>query len=138
MVFCAFTLLIISCEYFGEDTKEYTEAPKSIVGSWKIIKAYRNEIDITVMMDFGSFRVNFNDDETYTIDHYLPFVVSKNGRYRLDDPQYPFHIQFTQEGEAQYVETNLNFPIVNSDRQIGLTFSPGCPGNIYTYILERE
>ncbi len=138
MALSAFVLLINSCDFFDEETKVYKEESKSIVGSWKIIKASRNEIDITSMMDFDNFRVNFYDDGTYSIDNYLPFVVSKNGKYNLDDPEYPFHIQFMQDGDSQQTETSLVFPIVNAERQIGLTFSPGCKSNTYTYILQRE
>lgn len=132
------TMILASCTYFDEEVGEYTEVPKSIVGTWKIKTAYRNNVDITEMMDFSQFRLNMNEDGTYTIDGYLPFIVKNDGTYELDDPLYPFHILFSQEGDTEPLETGLSFPIVNADRQIGLTFSPGCFSNRYTYLLERN
>ena len=134
----SFIFLAYSCDVFNEEVKVYTESEKNIEGSWKIISAFRNDVDITDLMDFSRFRVNFGNDGNYTIENYLPFVVSKNGGYALDDPQYPFHLVFTQEGGAEPLETSLSFPTVNAERQIGLTFSPGCGSNTYTYILKRE
>lgn len=139
-VYTAFFLLLIvagACELIEEESKTYTESPKSVVGNWKIVKAYRNDVDITGLMDFSQFRINFNEDNSYTIENYIPFVVDGEGTYGLDDPQYPFHLSFQVENQAEPLETVLNYPVVNGHRQIGLTFSPGCRNNSYTYILEN-
>ncbi|MGQ8338261.1 DUF5004 domain-containing protein [Sunxiuqinia sp. A32] len=139
-VYTAFLVLLVlvgACEMFEEETKVYTESPKSVVGSWKIVKAYRNEVDITALMDFSQFRINFQENSSYTIENYIPFLVDGQGTYTLDDPQFPFHISFNVENEAEPLVTVLNYPIVDGHRQIGLTFSPGCRNNSYTYVLEN-
>ena len=128
---------INSCSYFEDDTT-YTESTKSVVGDWKIIHAFRNDVEITDLMDFSEFRISFKEDGTYTIENYLPFIVSLNGVYELDDPQYPLQIFFTQSDNSEKVKTLLNFPIVDADRRIELTFSPGCASNTYTYVLDRD
>ena len=135
--FCFILYLMWSCSLIEDEKPVYTESTKRIGGTWKIVKAYRNEVDITGLMDFTKFRISFQQDKTYKIENYLPFIVSKNGTWGLDDPQYPFHLSFTAEGAQVPLETTLNYPIVNGGRQIGLTFSPGCKNNRYTYILEE-
>ena len=134
-----FSLLILvgACELIDEDTKVYTESPKNIVGNWKIVKAYRNDVEITQLMDFSKFRINFQENNSYTIENYIPFLVDGEGEWSLDDPQYPFHISFNVENETEPLVTELNYPIVDGQRQIGLTFSPGCKNNSYSYILEE-
>jgi len=130
-------VLLVRCEVFDTEEKVYTESEKTIAGNWKIVQAFRNDVDITELMDFTQFRINFKTDNSYSIDNYLPFVVDNNGTWTLDDPQYPFKILFTVDGETGTLVSDLNFPIVNGSRQIGLTFSPGCQSNQYTYILEE-
>lgn len=133
----AVLFLFISCEEFIQEEKAYVEAAKTVEGSWKIIQAYRNDVDITHLMDFSRFRLNFKADHSYSIDHYLPFLVDKNGTWELDDPQYPFKILFAPGSGTETVETKLNFPIVKGIRQIRLSFSAGCAENSYTYVFEE-
>ena len=131
------TSMVVSCDVFETEDKVYVESEKTIEGNWKIVEAYRNDVDITDLMDFSKFRIKFDSNNSYTIENYLPFVVSNNGSWNLDDPQYPFKILFTVEGATEPLISDLNFPIVNGTRQIGLTFSPGCHSNQYTYVLEE-
>lgn len=113
------------------------EAVKEIDGVWKIGKATRNGLDITNWMDFTQFRIKFNQDKTYTIEHYLPFAVKSNGTWNLDDPQYPFNLQLTESDSDKPLTTVFNYPVVNGKRQIILSFSPGCKNNVYTYTFEK-
>ena len=136
ILFISMAVLLVRCDVFDNEEKVYKESEKTIVGTWRIMQAYRNDVDITQLMDFTQFRIKFQADYSYTIENYLPFIVSSNGTWNLDDPQYPFKILFTAEGNTEALVSDLNFPIVNGIRQIGLTFSPGCHSNQYTYILE--
>ena len=130
--------VVSSCDKFSDDSPtDYTESPKEITGTWKIIKASRNGSDITTLMDFSQFRIHFNSDNSYTIDNYLPFLVKSEGSWSLDDPQYPFNLVFKEEGSNEEVISGLSYPIVNGKRQINLSFSPGCYSNIYTYVFEK-
>jgi Domain of unknown function (DUF5004) len=113
------------------------EPVKDIAGEWRIVKAVRNGVDITTLTDFTKFRIRFTTDLQYTIQHPLPFVVSKNGSYALDDPKYPFRINFRQTGINEPVSTTFTYPVVNGKRNINFTFSPGCTANTYAYTLER-
>ena len=92
---------------------------------------------MTESIDVSKFRLNFSTDSTYTIDNYLPFVVRSNGRFSLDDPQYPFKIIFREEATQESVTIGFTYPVVLGKRQIHLTFSPGCASNIYEYVLEE-
>ena len=113
------------------------ESVKDISGSWKVLKASRNGTDLTPLVDFSQFRVKFDAEGNYTLVNALPFVVNKNGKFKLDDPNYPFKIVFTATG-AQPLTTAFNYPVVGGARQLNLTFSPGCSLNTYVYTLVKE
>ncbi|GEP88745.1 Lipocalin-like domain [Chitinophaga terrae (ex Kim and Jung 2007)] len=112
------------------------EPVKNIEGTWRITKATRNGTDLTNVVDFSKFRLHFQNN-TYTIDNLLPFIVSGKGTWSLDDPQYPFKITFHQEGVDSSVVTKFDYPITDGQRIINLVFSPGCINNTYQYTLEK-
>lgn len=133
---CAFMVVVLSCSTEA-DENNYTEPIKDISGSWQVIQAFRNEADITDLMEFSQFKINFKEDQSYTLENYIPFLVNKQGTWALDDPQYPLNISFGEDAGADKVKTQLNFPIQGGKRQMRLTFSPGCSSNSYTYVFER-
>jgi hypothetical protein len=100
-----------------------------------IIKATRNGTDITNRFDFSHFRINFSDS-TYTIDSLVPFIVSKRGKWAFDDPTYPFNISFTATDSAAK-SSPLLYPVTAGQRNVILTFSPGCALNSYQYTLQK-
>jgi hypothetical protein len=127
------TLAVSACK--TEKIVPGSEAPKDINGNWRVIKATRNGTDLTSIIDFSQFRINFTD-KGYTLVNKLPFLVNKDGAFALDDPQYPFKITFTATGDKP-VSTAFTYPIVNGKRQLSITFSPGCTNNSYVYVLEK-
>jgi len=127
--------IMISCD--DDDIEPAQEAFKPLDGSWQIVQVFRNEVDMTDAIDASKFRLNFGTDGTYGIDNYLPFVVRSNGKFSLDDPQYPFKIIFREEATQESVSIGFTYPVVLGKRQIHLTFSPGCASNIYKYVLEE-
>jgi hypothetical protein len=139
----ALMLCIMACSFFScdkfKDSDEYVfdESLKDIAGSWSIAGATRNGLDITKAMDFGAFRITFNGDQTYTIDNYLPFLVRNGGTWSVNDIQYPTQLIFKEETSAESNVSLFEYQIVNGERQITLSFSPGCRNNVYSYVLER-
>jgi hypothetical protein len=130
--------LLAACDLLENNSINIPEeSEKNIDGVWKIAKAVRNEADITALMDFSQFRLRFNADHTYAIENYLPFIVKENGTWSLDDPQYPFHLNLTEDGSAEVITTALNYPAAGGERIITLSFSPGCQSNSYTYTFEK-
>jgi hypothetical protein len=128
-----FILIGFSCK--KENTIIPPEPAKAINGSWKIIKAVRNGTDLTSRFDFTAFRINFSDS-TYTVENMVPFIVSQNGKWSFDDPQYPFKISFvTQSGLNK--SSDMLYPVVKGVRNIVISFSPGCTLNTYQYTLEK-
>lgn len=118
-----------------------TEPVKDLTGTWKVVKASRNGSDLFALVDtsvvnFNSFTIKFNGNG-YTLTNPLPFIVSQNGTYALDNPQFPFKIMFTQTGASAPVSTAFTYPIVNGVRVLTLVFSPGCPQNSYSYSLVK-
>ncbi|MDB5088130.1 MAG: hypothetical protein JWR09_2124 [Mucilaginibacter sp.] len=111
------------------------ESTKDISGDWTVISATRNGTDLMSLVDFSQFKLSFKDGK-YALINKLPFLVSKDGTYSFDDPQYPFKISFTATGNPA-VATAFTYPIVNGIRQLTLTFSPGCPGNTYVYTFKK-
>jgi hypothetical protein len=118
-----------------EQLKPATEAVKDISGNWTVVAATRNGTDLTSIVDFSQFKLTFSAGK-YTLVNKLPFLVSQNGAYSLDDPQYPFQISFTPAG-GKAVATAFTYPIVAGVRQLTLTFSPGCPNNVYVYTFQK-
>ncbi|MDB5135064.1 MAG: hypothetical protein JWP37_1667 [Mucilaginibacter sp.] len=118
-----------------ESLRPVNEASKDISGNWSVIGATRNGTDLTSIVDFSQFKLTFSEGK-YTLLNKLPFLVSQNGTYSLDNPQYPFQISFTPAGSPA-VATAFTYPIVNGVRQLTLTFSPGCPNNIYIYTFRK-
>ena len=129
-----FLLALASCKV--EKISPVAESVKDISGTWQVIAATRNGTDLTTLVDFTQFKVVFKSG-SYTLVNSLPFIVSANGTYSLDDPQYPFQISFKATGAATPVATSFNYPIVNGVRILTLTFSPGCPQNSYVYTLKK-
>lgn len=111
------------------------ESLKDISGSWQVIKATRNGTDLAGLVDFGQFRINF-EGGSYKLENKLPFIVTKDGAFALDDPEYPYKITFTSAGDTP-VSTAFTYPVVNGKRQLSLTFSPGCANNSYIYVLQK-
>ncbi|MFV0506671.1 MAG: DUF5004 domain-containing protein [Bacteroidales bacterium] len=121
-----------------DDEYNGTEAVKSVEGNWKILEASRNDVEITELMDLSKFRLVFNNDQSYTIENPLPFIVSDAGTYSLDDPQYPFVINFREDGASEATSANFVFRNVNGVRQFSLNFSSGCTSNSYRYVLVKD
>jgi Domain of unknown function (DUF5004) len=130
--------LLLGCILFSCNVEHVTppnEPIKNITGTWGIIDATRNGTDLTSSFDFSAFRIVFTDS-TYTIDSLVPFIISHNGKWAFDNPQYPFDMIFTQTDSAS-ISTPFQFPVTNGVRNIILTFSPGCPSNSYVYTLQK-
>ena len=128
------------CSQFSDDSNPYdvAEAVKGLDGVWKLKTVTRNGIDITSDMDFSKFALHMNSDGTYHIENYLPFVVEKDGTWKTDDPHYPFRLSFLENGTAGDVSVDFNIPVVNGQRSLQITLSPGCASNVYTYMLEKN
>jgi hypothetical protein len=133
LLIMAVVLIASSCK--TEKVLPQKEALKDITGNWQVIKATRNGTDLTNIVDFSQFKLNFANGN-YTLQNKLPFLVNQNGSFSLDDPQYPFKITFTATG-GQPVSTVFTYPVVNGKRQLSLTFSPGCANNSYVYVLQQ-
>lgn len=133
------SMLFLALFFWGsckmEQIAPAQESTKDISGNWQVIKATRNGTDITSLIDFSQFRLSFNNG-SYTLVNRLPFLVSQNGSYTLDDPKYPFQITFTAAG-GKPVSTAFTYPIVNGVRQLTINFSPGCPQNAYVYVFQK-
>ena len=65
-------------------------------------------------------------------------MVEKDGKWMTDDPRYPFRLSFVESGSETGVSVDFNIPVVNGQRALQLSFSPGCASNVYTYKLEKE
>lgn len=129
--------MLSSCESFRDSTDYSTEEfDKNLSGSWFISRVSRNGLDITKAMDFSAFTIKFDENKTYKIENYLPFIVRKNGTWNIDDPQYPSQLTFQEEGGTK-ANASFEYVIDKGEREIIVSFVPGCHSNIYTYVLKR-
>jgi hypothetical protein len=109
---------------------------KEIAGTWYITQVTRNGLSITNNMDFSKFRIKLKEDNTYSIDNYLPFLVRQAGTWKVNDPQYPTQLIFKEGSLAESVSA-FDYHIVKGEWQMTLSFSSGCHSNIYSYVLEK-
>jgi len=126
-------LLLLACK--PERLVAPGEPVKALSGSWQIIKATRNGADLTNRFDFSKFRIRFTDS-SYAIDSLVPFIVSKSGKWAFDDPTYPFQLSFTPTDSGKR-SSPLLYPVAAGQRNIIITFSPGCSLNSYQYTLQK-
>lgn len=134
------TLTMISfCDTFEDEMTpdSYSETIKHVDGNWRLFTVSRNGIDITKYMDFSRFHIVLNKDNTYEIKNYLPFIVKGNGTWSVDDPQFPFHLIFREDGADETVETEIGFLTVDGERQLTIKLSPGCHTNTYVYTFKQ-
>jgi len=128
-VFFALSTLFLfqACDKFSATESDvFEETHKDLSGIWKLGKVTRNGIDITEMMDFTQFSLD------------LKFVVKDAGKWQVDDPLYPFHLIFEEEGGAsEEVSVEIEYMIVNGQRSLSIEHSPGCFSNTYTYVFDR-
>ncbi|OJV32759.1 MAG: hypothetical protein BGO29_01330 [Bacteroidales bacterium 36-12] len=138
LLFVSLTVVFTGCDAFKDgEIHEYAETIKNLDGVWQLTTVSRNGVDITQTMDFTQFRLNLNQDGSYSIDNYLPFAVKNDGTWKVDDPQYPFNLILKESGATSEVNIKLKYPIVEGRRRIAVSVSPGCLRNTYQYVLER-
>lgn len=113
------------------------EIEKDITGNWKVTQLTRNGENLSKRLKLENFKIDFKADGTYSIADDLPFVVSGSGKYRLDDPQYPFSVVLSPAAGKDEVVLKFQFPVVNGKRQLSLVMSLGCSSNTYQYDCER-
>jgi hypothetical protein len=71
------------------------------------------------------------------LENRLPFPVTTDGVWKIDDPAYPFMITFTENGSEQAVEVGIQYPIADGARRLSITHSPGCSDNKYVYLFVK-
>jgi hypothetical protein len=132
----ALAILWTSCKI--ERIAPVAESTKDLTGTWKVIQATRNGTNLLPIFDFSQFSIKFDATTgNYNLINPVPFIVGTDGKFSLDDPQYPYQLTFTATG-GQPVPTAFNYPIINGARQIIMTFSPGCTQNTYVFTLSKS
>jgi len=130
------TMVLLSCK--NEVAELIKDEPvKDITGTWKIVSLSRNGEELAERLDLSKFKVTFNADGTYTLQDQMAFTVSGPGSYQLNDSQYPSGLIMTEQGKEPEKMT-FRFPVIAGKRQLSLTLSPGCEGNVYQYNFVRE
>lgn len=131
--------MLNACDKFSATESDvFEETYKDLSGIWKLEKVTRNGMDITGLIDFTKFSLDLKEDGNYMIENYLPFVVKNTGKWQVDDPLYPFHLIFEEEGSNQEaVSVEIEYMIVNGKRSLSIDLSPGCFSNTYTYVFNR-
>lgn len=140
LIVVAVAAMMAACSTFTDETNPYAveEAMKDMSGTWRLKSVTRNGINITQQMDFSQFRMVLNADGTYAIRNYLPFVVKRNGTWRVNDPQHPMLLSLKEYGEAESIDLDFNYPVVDGSRALSITLSPGCHTNSYVYSFYRD
>ena len=130
------TITSISCK--DEIANTVTdEMKKDITGTWKIVSITRNGEQLSQRIDLSKFKIIFKADGSYTLEDKMAFAVDGPGVYSLNDLQYPSGLILTEQGKPEET-VKFQFPVVEGKRQLSLTLSPGCEGNVYQYDFAKE
>lgn len=134
--------LLVLFSIFGCDDEPnlnpegFTESLVNINGNWKIQQVLQNGIDITSLLDFGSFSLQFNYDNgepsSYVLSNLTtPFVLkATSGSWTFDDPTYPKKINFS-DGSSLSIEGS----VLSGGNELTLRIPLGCTANTYVYKL---
>ncbi len=140
-VFIYLSFLLCSVVLFTscQTTKEALAEPqKDLNGTYKIVRITRNSVDITQYVDSAGFRLTLATDATYTLQsNNIPFLVNSNGKWSVDDPQYPYNLSFSPTDSTNTFIGLIGTPVAKGQRNLEVTFSPGCPANSYVYTFEK-
>lgn len=137
--FFALAVTVSSCDTFKDEItpESYSETAKHLDGNWQLTTVFRNGINITKNMDFSRFHILLKKDNTYEMKNYLPFIVKDNGTWNVDDPFFPFHLSFKEEGANEEMKTEIGFLTVDGERRLTINLSPGCHTNKYVYTFKQ-
>jgi len=126
------------CDKFEERSEgPAIEHVKDLSGSWKVVEVSRNNVNITSFIDFGKFTLNLYEDNTYSIENFMPFMVKGSGTWGIDDPLYPYYFTIQETG-GDPITSSFSFPVVKGKRRIILTMTNiGCADNKYVYSFEK-
>jgi len=116
----------------------FAEPIKDLNSQWRIQTVLRNGTDITEYVDSADFRLTLSSDSSYTLQgNNIPFLVNGSGKWSVDDPQFPYHLTFTPKDSTHGFEGSVATPVSKGNRQLNITFSPGCRQNTYLYSFEK-
>tara|TARA_R110002049_G_scaffold97783_3_gene238176 strand:- start:1571 stop:2017 length:447 start_codon:yes stop_codon:yes gene_type:complete len=126
-----------SCEDGSELNPEaFTEFVVDISGEWKISQVTQNGTDITSLLDFQSFSLQFNYENEQPSSYFisdltLPFILSQaNGNWSFDDEAYPTKINFS-DGSTIEIEG----AVLSNGNALKIKVPLGCNSNTYIYSL---
>ena len=105
--------------------------------SYKHLSIKQENIDLYYKNKSRIFATVPKKDNTYEIKNYLPFIVKNKGKWSVDDPQFPFHLVFEEEGMNKEVKTEIGFSTVDGKRRLTIKLSPGCHTNTYVYTFKQ-
>ncbi|MCB0688054.1 MAG: DUF5004 domain-containing protein [Saprospiraceae bacterium] len=109
-------------------------------GQWHVVQVTLNGTDITTVYDFEQIRLTLNMDQLPT-DFEIetgtaPFPVVENGQWYYNDPAYPTSISFTADNHQRSVD--FAAPPISGDSSFKISFTLGCPDNVYTYTFNKQ
>lgn len=111
-----------------------------LAGTWKVRQVWLNNQDITGAFDFNQIQLTLKMDQAPTefeiITGTAPFPVVQNGKWEYNDLAYPTSIFFNVNNSKRSVE--FSAPPISGDSTFKITFSLGCPDNLYTYFFEKK
>ena len=117
-----------------------TEHTVDLSGIWVVKQVLLNNQDITPIFDFDQIQLTLKMDQLPTEFEIetgtAPFPVEQPGNWQYDDPAYPTAISFTTNNNQRSVD--FATPPISGDSTFKISFTLGCPDNIYTYLFEKQ
>jgi hypothetical protein len=140
-------LLVVSLTWYACEDQQFEipdgalrEHTVDLSGVWKVKRVLLNEADITGVFNFDQISLTLLMDQAptdFTIEAgTAPFPVRTAGKWQYNDLAYPTSMVFEAQSERHTV--SFAAPPISGDTSFRISFSLGCPDNLYTYYFEKE
>ncbi len=115
------------------------EQTVDLAGEWQVVRAQVNQIDITDKFDFSQIKLTLqmNGAPTdYQVDAgAAPFPILENGSWSYNDLTYPTSVEL--KSNSRWSILDYAVPPISGDVSFSLSFTLGCPDNVYIYDFRR-
>ena len=139
LTMCLFWLTSCEDEGVSVPVGALEEQSVNLAGQWQVSRAWQNGEDITTLLNFSELILTLQmngEPAAFEIETgSAPFPVLENGMWSFDDLSYPTALELNTNTSQRSIDfTN---PPISGSSDFSLSFSLGCPDNLYTYAFRK-
>ncbi len=142
VVICLIALGAISCDdqVVEIPAGALEEQMVDISGKWQLEQVWLNDQNVTDRMDFAQLslilEMNESGPTSYDVEPGpAPFPILEDGSWSYDDLVYPTVLRLENSNKKSVL--TFASPPISGNNRFSVSFSLGCPDNIYTYAFRK-